>query len=52
MFQRNKIVLPRSFVKIQYIRQPPWPRGSVLVLEPQGLEFIILCPGGSSQAEC
>ena len=42
-FQRNKMFLPRSLVKIQYCWEPPWPRGSVLGLRPPGLEFRILC---------
>ena len=33
-FQINKIFIPQSLVKIQYCREPPWPRGSVLDLRP------------------
>ena len=46
-FQRNKMFLPRSLVKIQYCGEPPWPRGSVLGLRPRGLEFRIMCLEGS-----
>ena len=33
--------LPRSLVKIQYCREPLWPRGSVLGFRPPGLEFCV-----------
>ena len=46
-FQRNKMFLPRSLVMIQYCREPPRPRGSVLGHRPPGLEFRILCLEGS-----
>ena len=46
-FQRNKIFLPHSLVKIQYCGEPLWPRGSVHCLRPPGLEFRILCLEGS-----
>ena len=46
-FQRNKMFLPRSFVKIQYYGEPPWPKGSVFGLRPPGFEFQILCLKGS-----
>ena len=46
-FQRNRMFIPRSLVKIQYCGEPPWPRGSVLGLRPPGLEFQILCLEGS-----
>ena len=35
-FQRHKMFLPLSLVKIQYCGELPWPRGSVLDLRPQG----------------
>ena len=38
-FQRNKMFLPCSLIKIRYCGEPPWPRGSVLGLRPPGLEF-------------
>ena len=46
-FQRNKIVLLRSLVMIQYYGEPPRPRGSVLVLKLPGLEYWILFQVGS-----
>ena len=46
-FQRNKMFLPCSLMKIKYCGEPPWPRGSVLDLRPPGLEFRILCLEGS-----
>ena len=46
-FQRNKMFLPCSFVKIQYSGEPQWPRGSVLGLRPPGLKFRIMCLEGS-----
>ena len=46
-FQRDKLFLPRSFVTITYCGEPPWPRSSVFVLGPPGLEFRILSPEGS-----
>ena len=33
-FQRNKMFLSRSLVKIQYCGESPWPKGSVLDLRP------------------
>ena len=35
--------LSRSFIKIEYCGQPPWPNGSVLGLRSPGLKFRILC---------
>ena len=35
-FQRNRKFLPSSLVKIQYVWEPLWPRGSVLDLRPPG----------------
>ena len=46
-FQRNKLFLPRSHVKILYCGEPLWPRSGVLGLRPPGLEFRILCLEGS-----
>ena len=46
-FQRSKMFLPRSIVRIQYCGEPPRPRGSVLGLRPPGLEFRSLCLEGS-----
>ena len=40
-FQRNKICLFRSFVKIQYCTEPPWPRDSLVSLRPPWLEFCV-----------
>ena len=45
--QRNKMFLPRPFLKIDYCGEPPWPRSGVLGLRPPGLEFRILCLEGS-----
>ena len=42
-FQRNKMFLPCSLVRLQYCGEPLWPRGRLLGLRPQGLEFSILC---------
>ena len=39
-FQRNKMFLRHSLVKIQYCGEPPWPRDSVLGLRPQGSNFV------------
>ena len=39
----KQMLLPRSFVKIQYCGKPPWLSGSVLGLKPQGPEFRIMC---------
>ena len=41
------VLMPRFILIIQYCREPPWPRGSVLGLRPPGLEFRILCLEGS-----
>ena len=38
-FQRNKVFLPRSLVKIQYCEEPLWLRGSVLGPRLQGSNF-------------
>ena len=46
-FQRNKMFLPRSHIKIQYCGEHPGPKGSVLGFRPPGLEFRILCLEGS-----
>ena len=46
-FQRDNMLLPRSFVKIKQSEKPPWLRGSVLDLRPPGLEFRIMCLNGS-----
>ena len=46
-FQRKKMFLPRSLVKIQYCGEPPWPRGIVLGLRPPRHQFRILCLKGS-----
>ena len=46
-FQRNKMLLPRSLVNIQYCWEPSWLRGSVLGLRSPGLEFRILCLEGN-----
>ena len=46
-FQRSRMFLPSSFVKIQYCGEPPWPRGSKLGVRPPGLKFRSLCLEGS-----
>ena len=46
-FQRNKMFLPRSLVKIKYCGEPLWPRGSVLSLRPQGIKVRFMCLEGS-----
>ena len=46
-FKEDKMLFFRSFIKIQYCGQPPWPRGGVLRLKPQGLDFRIPCMEGS-----
>ena len=46
-FQRNKMFLPRSLMKIPYCVEPPRPRGSVLDLTQPELEFRIMCLEGS-----
>ena len=45
-FQRYKMFLPISILKIQYCGEPPCPRDSVLGLRRSGLEFRILCLEG------
>ena len=45
-FQRNKMFLSCSLVKIEYCGELPWPRGSVLGLRLSGPEFWILCLEG------
>ena len=46
-FQRNKMCLPCSLVKIQYCGEPPWPRSSKLGLRLPGFKFRIQCLEGS-----
>ena len=46
-FQRDKIFLHRSLVKIQYCGDSLWPGDSVLGIRPPGLEFRVLCLQGS-----
>ena len=38
----KKIFLPCSLVEIQYCGEPPWPRSSVLGINPPGLEIRIM----------
>ena len=47
-FQKNKMFILRSLVKIQYCRESPWPRGSALGLKPSGLEFRFVYVEGSA----
>ena len=42
-YQRNKMFLLHSLIKIQYCGEPPCPRISLLSHLPSGLEFRILC---------
>ena len=46
-FQRDKMFLLCSLVKIQYCGKPLWTRGTELSLKPPGPGFLLLCLEGS-----